>query len=267
MGLIRRPDIQQMARAALVMNLGDIAREGERAVVSARAEAERILADARTERDALVKGAIEEARKLGMEKGLEEGRKRGVEEGRKEAFEAANAELAKLQSAWEAGAGAFEATRGQMLAALRRDALALAVMLAERVVRRAIEVDEGVVVRQLEAALEMIARATRIVVAVHPEDEALIREALPRVVAKFSDVTHAEIARDAGIERGGCVVRTDVGGVIDASIRTQIERLAASIGVETNGGGLPAGGAASEPKLAGVQDRGQAEDEKSRSAA
>lgn len=267
MGLIRRPDIQQMARAALVMNLGDLAREGDRAVLSARAEAERIIAEARAERDLLTKGAVEEARKQGFEKGLEEGRKQGAEEGRKEAFQAARDELARLERAWGEAMGAFDSARGEMLGALRRDALALAVMLAERVVRRTIEVDERVVVRQLEAALEMIARATRIVVAVHPEDEQLLREALPAIVAKFSDVTHAEIAQDAGIERGGCVVRTDVGGVIDASIRTQVERLAASIGAAADRGAQGAANAASEPKLAGAQGREESGDEKSRSAA
>lgn len=260
MGLIRRPDIQQMARDALIINLGDIAREGEQAAASARAEAERILSEARAERDRLIKGAVEEGRRQGFERGQEEGRKAGLEAGKREAFEAAGTELERVQRAWAGSIGAFDAARSEMLGALRRDALLLAVMLAERVVRRQIEVDDRVVTRQLEAALEVIARSTRIVVAVNPEDEALVREALPAITGAFADITHAELVSDPAVDRGGCVVRTETGGVVDATIRTQVEKLAASIGVRVDRGDS----GASEPKLSRGEDTSG---EQSRSAA
>lgn len=261
MGLIRRPDIQQMAREALVINLGDIAREGERAAVSARAEVEKILSEAKAERTRLIEGAVEEGRAQGFERGQEEGRRAGAEAGKREAFEAAAAELERVQRAWEGSIEAFEGARAEMLGALRRDALTLAVMLAERVVKRVVEVDERVVTRQLEAALEVIARSTRITVAVHPDDEALVREAIPAIASKFADVTHAELVSDASIDRGGCVVRTETGGVVDATIRSQVERLAASIGAGIERGTT---GSASEPKLASRDDEAG---EQSRSAA
>lgn len=249
MGMIRRSEVERAAREALVLNLGDIARDGERVIAQARAEAERIIADARAERERLIAGATEEGHAEGLARGIEEGRAAGAEEGKRAALEAHGAALARIQGAWERSVEEFERARVEMLSALRRDALALAMMLAERVVRREVELDEGLVLRELDAALSMLARETRIVVAVHPDDEAVARAALPGLVARFADVSHAELVADASVDRGGCVVRTDAGGVIDATIRTQIERMASAIGVRATGvvGAAPEGGAVAKP--------------------
>lgn len=233
MGLIRRPDIQQMARDAIVMNLGDMAREGERLATRAQAEAERILAEARAERQRLISGASEQGHAEGYQKGLEEGRAAGIEDGRRAALQSFTAELASLQQAWEREIREFETQRVEMLSALRRDAVSLAVALAERVIRRSVEADESVVLRQIEAALGVLARATRIAVAIHPDDEELVRGALPGLVQRFSEVTHAEIVLDRNVVRGGCVVRTESGGEIDATLRSQLERLASAIGARS----------------------------------
>jgi flagellar biosynthesis/type III secretory pathway protein FliH len=230
--MIRRSEVEGAARGALVLNLGDIARDGERVVALARAEAERIVAEARAERDRLIADAHEQGHAEGLARGMEEGRAAGAEEGRRSAHESHAAALARIQGAWEQSVNEFERARVEMLSALRRDALALAMMLAERVVRRVVDMDEEVVVRQLEGALSMLARETRVVVAVHPDDEAVVRAAMPKLVARFADAVHAELAPDPTVGRGGCAVRTHGGGVIDATIRTQIERMAGAIGVD-----------------------------------
>lgn len=249
MGMIRRSEVERAAREALVLNLGDIARDGELVIARARAEAERIVAEARAERERLIAGATEQGHAAGLSVGTEEGRAAGAVEGRREALESHGAALARIQGAWERSLAEFERARVEMLSALRRDALSLAMMLAERVVQREVERDEGLVLRELDAALSMLARQTRIVVAVHPEDEAVAREAMPGLVARFADVSHAELAADPSVERGGCVVRTDAGGVIDATIRTQVERMAAAIGVRAPvaTGAAPEVGAAPKP--------------------
>ena len=244
MGMIRRAEVERAAREALVMNLGDIAREGERHIASARAEAERILAEARAERDRLIAGAREEGHRLGYEKGLEEGRASGLEEGRNAALVERGAALAGVVASWQEAIGAFEASRIEMIGALRRDALSLAVAVAERVARRTIASDALAVLAQMDAALSLLARESRITVAISPEDEPIVREAMPALVSKFAEVTHTTLVCDPRVERGGCIIRTDAGGTIDATIRTQIERLAGAIGVNVVS---PQAGAPGEP--------------------
>ena len=232
MGMIRRSEVEKAAREALVMNLGDIARDGEKRIAEARAEAERIVAEARAERERLIAGAREEGLREGIERGLAEGRDRGLAEGKQAAQAEHCAALAAVSAAWEREVQAFERARVEMLAAMRRDGLRLVISLAERIARRAIAADESAALAQLEAALSLIAGETRINVMVNPADEPLVREALPALVASFGEVAHATLSPDDSVERGGCIVRTGAGGTIDATIRTQVERLAASIGVE-----------------------------------
>lgn len=233
MPMIRRADREQVAREALVMNLGDILREGETAIAEARAEAARILAEARAERERLLVGAAEEGRREGMERGLEEGRKAGEAEGAKAAAEAHRAALQKIEESWNAALESFESQRAEMLAMLRRDGLALALDMAGRIVKRVVELDEQVATRQLEAALAVLARPTRLTVAIHPEDRSTVESALPALLVRFQDATHAEIVVDPTVGRGGCVVRAASGGVIDATVESQLRRLIATLGGES----------------------------------
>jgi valyl-tRNA synthetase len=62
-------------------------------------------------------------------------------------------------------------------------------------------------------------------VAVHPDDEPLAREALPELATRLAAAAHVEVASDASLERGSCIARTGSGGMIDASIRTQLGRI------------------------------------------
>lgn len=225
MGMIRRADVRETARDAVVMNLGDIAREGEHVLARARAEAERILSEASSERERLLAGAREEGRTEGFQKGLAEGRERGMTEGAATALRDRAAAIGALEKAWSEAIERVESSRLEMLAALRRDALTLAVGIGERVARGAIARDEAAVLRAMEGALEVLARPTRLVVSIHPDDEPLVREAMPGLMARFRDATQSEILCDPALERGGCIIRTDAGGSIDATIRTQIDRL------------------------------------------
>jgi flagellar biosynthesis/type III secretory pathway protein FliH len=229
MGMLRRADIQDVAREALVMNLADMAREGRAIVDEARREAEAILADARAERARLIADAAEEGHAIGHAKGLESGLREGERAGR-EAAQAEHAEvLARLAKGWEDAITRFEAERERSLVALRRDALCLAVQMAERVVKRSISYDKELVVRQVEAIVGMLSRPTRLVLEVHPQDEAVVREMLPDLIRRFAEASHVDLVTDPCLDRGSCVARTDAGATIDASIRTQIERLTAMI--------------------------------------
>lgn len=229
MGMLRRADIQDVAREALVLNLADMAREGRAIVAEARREAEAILADARAERARLIADAAEEGRSIGHAKGLESGLAEGQREGR-EAAQAEHAEiLGRIAKGWEDAIAQFEGERERSLVALRRDALRLAVQMAERVVKRSITFDQELVVRQVEAIVGMLSRPTRLVLEVHPTDEAIIREMLPDLIRRFAEASHVDLLTDPTLDRGSCIARTDAGATIDGSIRTQLERLTAMI--------------------------------------
>lgn len=245
MALIRQADARTMARDAVVLDLGDLVAQGELLKARNRAEADQILAEARAERERLLKGAAEEGRREGLARGLEEGQKQGRAAGRAEAVKEHQQALANLQEAWGAALGLFDADRDRMLMEARHDVVRLAALVAEMVTKRALALEPARVADQLAAVLSLITRPSRLTVTLHPDDEALAREALPALSAKFEGAKHAELVPDASMERGSCVVRNATGGEIDATIRTQLQRI-----VETllpGGDAAPAGDGPASP--------------------
>ena len=229
MGMIRRADLEQCARNALVMDLGDLGARGEALVAGAKAEAERIVREARAERERLIAGARDEGRRAG----LEQGRAEGLEAGRKEGAAQARAEhaeaLAGAARAWTQALDTFESRRDEMLLHARTEIVTLAAEVASRVTRRAVELDPGVVLEQMGAVLGAIARPTGLVLRVHPDDLALARAELPALVARFERCGHAELRADPSLSRGSCVGVTETGGRVDADVEAQLARIVGAL--------------------------------------
>ena len=162
-----------------------------RAIVAARTDAARIVADAHTRAMEIT----ESAHRAGLE--------------------SARAEAATLlASAARARAAAGDEARG--------DLLRVAVTIAERVVGAAIERAPELAADIVERELARLRRATRLELAVHPDDAPLVAHRLP---------AFARLVTDPSITRGGCVARADV-GTLDARIETKLDTLARALGVE-----------------------------------
>ena len=236
MPLIRGAQLGDAVRSAVVLDLGDLKRQGDRILSTARAEADRIVAEARAERERLLEGASEEGRRAGTERGIEEGRARGAAEGREAAMAAHREKLAALEAAWTGALDEFRARREEMLLEARVDVLRLAVRVAEMVTRRRVELDDGAAAAQLEAVVSLVARPTRLVIRVHRDDVDAFREALPAAAARLGAGVrpgaaggHVELAVDGTLAPRSCVASTPDGGMIDASLGTQLERIVAAL--------------------------------------
>jgi flagellar assembly protein FliH len=229
MAVIRQSEALRLASEAISLDLGDLSRQADALIARARDQAAATLAQAKQERDKLFASVHEQAREQGHAKGLEQGRLAGLEVGRQEALAERREKLSQLDEKWTAAVTSFEASRAGMLLQAREDVLDLALLLAEKVTRRQCAVDRSVVVSQLEQVLAAIARPTALLVLVHPLDEPLVRAALPGVTSRFPAAQHVELRADATLAPGACLARTQGGGVIDASIETQLRRIAESL--------------------------------------
>lgn len=242
MAVIRHADAGRLLEEALVLDLGDLVRQADVLKRRAADEAAAIVDEGRRERERL----IATARREGFAKGEAEGRAQGLEAGRvqgaAEAIAERRARLDEIDAGWSGALGEFAATRERVLREARTDVLTLALLIAEKVTRRIVERDRTVAVTQLESVLGLLARRTRLVVAVHPDDEPVLRGALPGVMARFPMAEHVELAPDGAAPRGTLVARMAVesggsgwggggggGGEIDASIQTQLDRIAAEL--------------------------------------
>jgi flagellar assembly protein FliH len=103
-----------------------------------------------------------------------------------------------------------------------------AVMLARRVVRAEIETHpEHVAEAAMQAVNAVLQSARHIRVLVHPQDHALVAAG----AAEALEARGARLLAQPGIERGGCLIESDLGQV-DARIATRWRQAAAVLGSE-----------------------------------
>lgn len=225
MALIKQSSWTPGGRDAVALHLGDLRAQAAVVEQEAARKAVAIIAHARDERERQILGGREQGLREGYAKGLAEGRAKGEAEGRAKAVADTKPRLAEIEARWMTGAAEFEAARDHMLTEARRDLLRLAVRIAERVIKRRIETDPNIAASQLEAVLSHIMRPSKLTIAVCPDDEQTLREAMPAMMKKFSAAEHMDLVLDPSLPRGSCVART-IGGEIDASIWTQLDRVA-----------------------------------------
>ncbi|MCC6425357.1 MAG: hypothetical protein IT435_00920 [Phycisphaerales bacterium] len=229
MALIRRADALTATRDALVLDLGDLARQGEAIMQNARQRASGVIEDALRERDKLLGGAREAGRTEGISIGHAEGFAKGREEGKTSAIAESKQKIAAIIAAWTAALERFAAERDMLLAEARQDVLQLALEIAARITRRTIAADPTIVAEQMEAVLSLVAKPTRARILVHPEDEALAKDLLPGMLPRLVNIRHVDITADPAVERGSCRMHSDGGATIDADIAMQLDRIAQAL--------------------------------------
>lgn len=247
MALIRGANAAEQARSAVTLHLGDLAREGAQIQTDAAQRAQAFVREARAERERILAGAREQGHAEGFAQGLAAGKVAGAAEGSAAAIVQTRAALDSLGAGWMKALAQFEAGRDHLYQSARADVVRLAFALAERIVKRAIDAHPETVVAQMQAALDLLARPTRLTVAVHPEDDALARRALPALGAALDSGHHVQLVHDARLARGSCVLRSTEGGVIDASIQAQLDRAAELLVPASTAAGAEPPDAASEP--------------------
>ena len=221
-----------------VFDLTDLRAGAEQALQHAREEALRIVAEARTEAEQLRATARSEGAAKGYEEGVAKGesagRSAGEAAGRAQAAAQHTAALAAIEEAVSAEFLRWIAQRDEVMRHAERELAGIALSIAERIVREHVKHDASVVAREVEAAVMLFARATRVSIQVAAEDEFLIAESMPVLRAALPAGADVSLSSVAGMERGGCIVRSSE-GTVDARIETQFRRMREGIMGEAAG--------------------------------
>jgi flagellar assembly protein FliH len=176
-----------------------------RAEVEAHVEAERIVLDAKERADALLARARDEA--LGV-----------ADRAATEARAAEHAKVAALYLALR--------TEQERRAELDLDrAVALAVVLAERLLGEALEQRPEHIAALARQALAEAGGARRAVIEAHPLDEGALKSHLVNLGMGEGSV---EVRVSPELSRGSLLVHTNL-GTLDAKLSPQLERLAAAV--------------------------------------
>jgi flagellar biosynthesis/type III secretory pathway protein FliH len=223
--LIKRADAESRSHTRVTLNFGDLERRGAVLREAAIAEAERVVRDAHAERARILAGAAGEGRAAGHAEGLANGLAEGRAQGRTEGLAECRERLAEIDASWSGMMAEFLGQRESLLVESRRGVVELAIAIAERVVHRAIETDPAAVEGQLREVLSLVAAPATLIVRIHPEDEELVREIVPRLREQFVGGVHVRLQSDSAVSRGSCLARTLGGASIDASVETQLDRI------------------------------------------
>lgn len=185
---------------------------------SFEAEAATVLERARAAARQILRTALGEAGRL-KEAAKGEGQKLGLDEGRTQGAALAQRKVTEetrtLAAALAAAVAGLDARKEELLHAIRRDVVELAVAAAERIVRARIDTDPAVAERAVEEALKIAGRRRGLEVRLNPADHA--------VMARPDSETVRFVA-DPAVERGGCLVHAENADV-DARLSTQLDHL------------------------------------------
>lgn len=177
-------------------------RVAPKALVDASAEAERLVAKARVEAQTLLAAAERKAADLKLLAEAE-----------------ARAEAAAKLAAHALSLATYEAKADER--ALDRT-VALARLLAERLLGASLAVAPEQVAELARQALSEARGARRLAIVAHPEDAKLLTQALPSLGVALETV---RVLPDAARTRGSLRIETDI-GVLDADLAPQLDRLA-----------------------------------------
>lgn len=161
---------------------------------------------------------LEQIRQEAQREGFESGHKEGLAAGQKEVRAAAQ-RLTQVINA-------FTSPLQDVDAVVEQELLTLTIAIARQIIRRELKMDPGQVVGVVREALAALPSATRrVTIHLHPDDAALVREAL---TAGAGEETNWRIAEDALLTRGGCRIHAEH-SQIDASVEKRIAAIATQL--------------------------------------
>ncbi len=165
-------------------------------------------------------------------KALSEAYQQGVEAGKEEISRKLNDEFERKMEEATESIGSVIRELGAEVARLDQDfdkaIVTLAIAIARRVVAREIEVDEEAVLARTREAIRKIIGVEKIKIHVSPSDEEYIRGHRNELSAYADSVKEIVIEADGKVERGGCVIESELGN-IDARVSTQFELIEESL--------------------------------------
>lgn len=177
-------------------------------------EAQKKAAELLAQADQKLEALCLRAEKEGFQKGYQE----GLEAGKQEALAQARALLDVLQATVEEAITA----RANSLAASEDDFLKFSLILADKIVRKAVSDDLSWLAPIIKDALSALGLVSQITIRLNPIDYALVRAEEEELAMK----TRAKLLfeSDLSITQGGCVIESE-NGLIDARLEKRLEKI------------------------------------------
>ncbi len=149
---------------------------------------------------------------------------RGFEQGERVGGESAEKRLAGLMRQYTDAILELGKVKSKLYTEVERQVVKLALEVARKIVHREIRADREVIQTLVKVALSHAAEKSAVTVHLNPVDYDYVIEQRGDLVSGDERARGVVLLADKGMERGGCLVRTDCGDV-DARIEEEFREL------------------------------------------
>lgn len=213
-------------------SMTDIEQYARQLIARAKAQADAIVAEADAYAAKVKGAAAAEGKAQGIEQGRKEGREQALTQARNQALTEQRAKLVETINVLTKSAKELDNRIGSICQEAKADLVPLALAIARRVICLTAERDANVVSANVQEAVRTVVSKHSIRLAVNPSQKAAIQALLPQLKLQWPTLQNVEIVEDAAISTGGCKVYS-AGGTVDATLETQIDRIASELACES----------------------------------
>jgi flagellar biosynthesis/type III secretory pathway protein FliH len=154
---------------------------------------------------------------------------RGQADGQREGAELAREPIGRVLQALVEATGAVRAHEQRWLGNVEENLAAVAVTIARHLIQRELATDPSVVTDLVARALRQFPLERQVTVRLHPDDHAIVQDALAAGALASADTLEVHWLADAHIVRGGCLVEGRE-RVLDGRMDTALERAYRALG-------------------------------------
>lgn len=189
----------------------------------ARQDAEQIIERSKMEVERMVKEA--EMRVAEIE---HEAYQKGYDAGREVGFKKGQSEVRRLIDRLGMIVGQAIDVREEIIAASEKQMVDMILMVARKVIKDEVVERKEVVLNNIREALRRIKDRDRVNIRVNFADLELTTAHKDELIKMMESLRKVNIYEDSRVDRGGCIIETDVGS-IDARISTQLKEIEEAI--------------------------------------
>ena len=182
-------------------------------------EARRILAEAgrkAAELEGDIKARVAHTEREAFEKGVAEGREQGYGEGRAEAGRLVERLHTILAKAIE--------KRGEIIQESETQIINLVLLIVKKVIKVISENQKNVVINNVVQALRKLRSRGDVVIRVNLADLQLTSEHVKDFMKMVENVKSITVLEDSSVDKGGCIIETDF-GQIDGRVSSQLHEI------------------------------------------
>jgi flagellar assembly protein FliH len=182
-------------------------------------EARRILAEAGKKAGDLesdIKGRVAQTEREAFEKGVAEGREQGYTEGRAEAGRLVERLHTILSKAIE--------KRNEIIQESETQIINLVLLIVKKVIKVISENQKNVVINNVVQALRKLRSRGDVVIRVNLADLQLTSEHVKDFMKMVENVKSITVLEDSSVDKGGCIIETDF-GQIDGRVSSQLHEI------------------------------------------